>query len=67
MIGARPVPRRWRRRCLLEERVAAVGAGRVGGEPLVDAPDMEPVAAPGEYTDLLPVHEVSEADRALRG
>lgn len=55
----------WRRR-RLEEREPAVGAGRVGSEPLVYAPDMEPMVALGQHPDLLPVHELSQADGALR-
>ncbi|KAG6519660.1 hypothetical protein ZIOFF_023158 [Zingiber officinale] len=50
---------------LFQQRAPARGARGVRREPLVDAPDVEPVVALGEHPDLLPVRELAEAYGAL--
>ncbi|CAL9049658.1 unnamed protein product [Musa banksii] len=54
-------------RAMVEQRLPAGRAGGVGSQPLVDAPDMEPVVAPREHPDLLAVGELGEADGAVGG
>ena len=49
-----------------DEDAAARGAGGVGGEPGVDARDVEGVAALRQHADLLPGRELRQADGALR-
>ncbi|CAL9083234.1 unnamed protein product, partial [Musa textilis] len=54
-------------RAVVEQRPPAGRAGGVGSQPLVDAPDVEPVVAPREHPDLLAVGELGEADGAVGG
>ena len=50
---------------VVEERVPAYRAGRVRGQPRVDAVDVEAMAAPGEQAHGVAVRELAEADGAL--
>ncbi|RRT72164.1 hypothetical protein B296_00019137 [Ensete ventricosum] len=62
-VRAAPLAPRWRGGD--HQEPAAGGSGRVGQEPRVDAPGVEPVPALREDADLIAVGELGEADGAV--